>query len=173
MSCPLNNLVPLPWLSGHLQTRLPVLAEEEPLGLPVIPRLLFSPQEPVTTRSRTQKGERAQRLWHSISFQTWRTRTQTRTWMKMRMRMRRARTSRPRRHPCPAHRPRCQQTLHLFRALSPQMPPLATRPCRAAQSQKPSTWQLAVVPSPAKASCASPTWDGPLRAPWRRTQAQP
>lgn len=42
---------------------------------------VFSPQEPVTTRSRTQKGERAQRLWHSTSFQTWRTRTQTQTWL--------------------------------------------------------------------------------------------
>lgn len=129
-------------------------------------------QEPVTTRSRTQKGERARRLWRNTSFQTWRTQTQTQTWMKTRMRMRtRARMSRqdhPRRHPCPARRPRCQQTPHPFRARSPQMPPLATRPCGAAQSQK-----QAVAPGPAKASCASLGWGQPFRAPWRRIPAQP
>lgn len=138
---------------------------------------LSTPQEPVMTRSRTQKGERAQRPWRSTSFQTWRTRTRTRTWTKTRMRMkRRARTShrdRPQRHPHLAHWPRCRQTPPPVRALSPQMPPRAARPRGAARGWKPSAWQPAAAPCPAKAPCASPGWDRPLRAPWRRTQAQP
>ena len=161
----------------RLQTGTLGLRAEQPgagsdLGSPV-----SAPQEQAMTRSRTRKGERAQRSWRSTSFQTWTTRTQTRTWTKMRMRTRRrARTShqdRPRRHPRPARQPRCRQTPHLFRAPSPQMPPLATRPPGAAQSQKPSAWQPAAAPCPAKASCASPGWDRPHRAPWRRTQARP
>lgn len=148
------------------------------MGLAVTPRPPVStPQEPVMTRSRTQKGERAQRPWRSTSFQTWRTQTRTQTWTKTRMRTkRRARMShrdRPRRPPRLARWPRCRQTPPPVWALSTPMPPRAARPRGAARGRKWSSWQPAVALRPASAPRASPGWDRPLQAQWRRTQAQP
>jgi hypothetical protein len=144
-----TRLPALPWVYAELADEETGLSEKQP-GVSVVPGAncglgspVFSPQEPVMTCSRTQKGERAPRLWRSTSFLTLRTLTQTRTWTKMKKRMRRrVRMSclgHPQRHPRPGHQPHFGKTPLLFGALSPQMPPLTMRPHEAARSQKPST----------------------------------